>query len=172
MLGSQLSPQWHSLAVRHRSEKRIALALSSKGFEVFSPTYRAKRQWSDRVKETELPLFPCYLFCRFRSSDLLSVVSTTGVLSGCGADPHPVPVSDFEMARIRRVLTSGFPVEPWADQVVGRERAGRMVCIDEGRLRDVSGVLLEEGDKCRLVVRLDLVQRSVAVEIPKEQISL
>lgn len=44
MLGSHLSPQWHLLAVRHRSEKRVALALSSKGFEVFLPTYRAKRQ--------------------------------------------------------------------------------------------------------------------------------
>lgn len=124
------------------------------------------------MKETELPLFPCYLFCRFRSSDLLSVVSTTGVLSGCGVDPHPVPVSDFEMARINRVLRSRFPVEPWADQAAGWERASRTVCIDEGRLRDVSGVLLEEDDKCRLIVGLDPVQRSVAIEIPKEQISL
>jgi len=46
-----------------------------------------------------------------------------------------------------------------------------MVYIDEGRLRDVSGILVEEGDRCRLVVRLDPVQCSVAVEIPKEQIS-
>lgn len=172
MLRSQLSPQWHLLTVRHRSEKKVALALSSKGFEGFLPTYRHKRRWSDRVKETELPLFPGYLFCRFRSSDLLSVVSTSGVLSGCGPDPHPVPVPDFEMARIRAVLTSGFPVEPWPDQMAGREMAGRMVCIDQGWLRDVSGVLLKEGGRCRLVVRLEPIQRSVAVEIPKEQISL
>jgi hypothetical protein len=44
--------------------------------------------------------------------------------------------------------------------------------MDQGRLCDVSGVLLEEDDRCRFVVRLDPVQRSVAVEIPKEQISL
>ena len=172
MTGSHLCPQWYLLWVRHRTEKKVALVLSIKGFEVFLPTYRATRQWSDRVKEIELPLIPGYLFCRFRSSDLLRVVSTASVLSGCGADPHPVPVSEFEMARIRRVLTSGFPIEPWPDQVAGWEMAGRMVCIDQGRLCDVSGVLLEEGNRCRLVVRLDPVQHSVAVEIPKEQISL
>jgi len=166
-----LHPQWHLLMVRCRSEKKVSLALASKGFEVFLPTYRAKRQWSDRVKEVELPLISCYLFCRFRLSDLLSVVSTPGVLSGCGDDPHPVPVSDFEMARIRRVLTSGFPVEPWPDHVTGRETAGRAVCIDQGCLRDVSGVVLDEGDSYRLVVRLDPIPCSVAVEIPKEQVS-
>jgi transcription antitermination factor NusG len=164
--------RWHLLTVRHRSEKKVALALSNKGFEVFLPTFHVKRQWSDRVKENEVPLFPCYLFCRCRWSDLLSVVSTPGVLSGCGTDPHPVPVSDYDMARIRKVLTSGFPVEPLADPAAGRETTGQIVCIDEGRLSGISGVLMEEPDRCRLVVKLDPTPHSVAVEIPRAQMCL
>jgi len=161
------SCQWHLLAVRHRSEKKVAAALSKKGFDVFLPTFHVRRQWSDRVKENELPLFPCYFFCRFRWSDLLSVVSTPGVLSGCGANPHPVPVSDCEMARIRRVLTSGFPVEPWADPAAGRETSRHVVCMDEGGLRGLSGALMEDGERYRLVVDLAPIPRSVAVEIPR-----
>jgi len=155
--------RWWLLMVRHRSEKKIALALSRKDFEVFLPTFRAKRRWSDRRKEVELPLFPCYLFCRFRARDVLTVVSTPHVLFGLGADRHPIPVPDSEVDVLKCLLGAGFRVEPWPYMTNGRS-----VRVDHDRLRDVRGLLVEDGAACRVVVNVSAVRSAVAVEVPCE----
>lgn len=157
---------WYLLGVRARSEKKVALALGSKGFEVFLPTFRSRREWSDRVKEVELPLFPCYLFCRFRRKDQLAVVSTPNVLFGVGSDPHPIPVPDSQLNALKRLLGSGLRVERWrylkSDQVVR---------IDRDPLRGVQGVLVDGEDACRVVVNVEPIQAAVAVVIPRELVS-
>jgi transcriptional antiterminator RfaH len=158
-----LTPRWFLLMVHSRSEKKVSLALSRKGFEVFLPTVRTKRPWSDRTKEVEFPLFPCYLFCRFRPKDQLSVVSTPNVLFGVGADQHPIPVHDSELAALQRVLASGFDVEPWP-----YPRGGQVVKISREPLRDVKGVIVQEADTCLLVVGIEAIQSAVAVKIPRQ----
>jgi transcription antitermination factor NusG len=159
--------QWWLLWVRHRSEKEVALALSRKGFEVFLPTFRAIRRWSDRMKELELPLFSCYLFCRFRSRDRLTVVSTRHVLSGVGADPHPVSVPGSEIDALKRLVGSGFRVKPW--QYVTN---GRAIRVNHDRLRGLHGVLAEDGGACHLVVNVDSLRSAVAAEVPRELVRL
>jgi len=106
-------PRWWLLMVRPRSEKKVAVALARKGFEVLLPTFQPKRQWPDRTKSAELPVFPGYIFCRFRACDRPVVVSTPHVLSGVRADPHPIPVPDSEIDLLKRTLGSGFHVESW-----------------------------------------------------------
>lgn len=149
--------------VRSRSEKKVAVALSRKGFEVFLPTFQVKRRWSDRTKEVELPLFPCYMFCRFRARDQLTVVSTPHVLFGVGADPHPVPVPDSEIDILKRLLGAGFRVEPWPYMTKGRS-----VRVDHDRLRDVCGVLVDDSATCRVAVDVKAVRSAVAAEVPRE----
>ena len=56
---------WYALSVKHQHELAVRSALEFKGFEALAPTYRARRRWSDRVKEIDLPLFAGYVFCRF-----------------------------------------------------------------------------------------------------------
>ena len=58
-------PLWYALQVWSRKETSVSIHLQSLGYEFFLPTYKCQRQWSDRVKELEQPLFPGYLFCRF-----------------------------------------------------------------------------------------------------------
>jgi transcription antitermination factor NusG len=151
--------------VRHRSEKKVALALNRKGFNAFLPMIRLKRQWSDRVKEVEFPLFPCYLFCQFRPKDELAVVCTPNVLSGVGADEHPIPVHDSEIAALQRVLASGLDVEPWP-----YPSSGPVVKITRDPLRDVKGVVVRQGETCRFVVGIEAIQSAVAAKIPPEML--
>src|SRR5579863_9433153 len=72
---------WYAIHVQARFEKVASAVLGEKGFDAFLPLYRAKHQWSDRVKQVELPLFPGYLFCRIDiANKLLPIVTTPGVL--------------------------------------------------------------------------------------------
>jgi len=155
---------WYAIRVQAKFESVAAAVLRQKGFEEFLPLYRAKRFWSDRVKEFDLPLFPGYLFCRLDISErLLPVVTTPGVLGIVSAGRNPVSISDQEIALVQSVVRSGLPAMPWLAL-----SAGSLVLIEHGPLAGVEGVVIDADKKCRLIVSVSMLQRSVAVEIQRE----
>jgi transcription antitermination factor NusG len=140
-----------------------ASTLHGKGYEKFLPLYRSRRQWSDRVKEVELPLFPGYLFCRFDlRHTLMPILTTPGVINIVGAGKTPLPVADEEIESIRAILRAGLAVEPWPRLAVGSK-----VYIERGPLAGIEGIIMNLDKGHRLVVSVSLLQRSVAVEIDR-----
>ena len=98
-------PQWFLLVVRAKQERTVAEGLQAKGYEVFLPMHTVRRQWSDRVKTYDAPLFPGQLFCRFSSilvAGKILAVTTPGVV-----DEKPQPIPDLEIERLRRITTTG-----------------------------------------------------------------
>jgi len=158
---------WFALQVRMRHESGVADYLKSKGYEWFLPLYKAKRRWSDRVKEVDAPLFPGYLFCRFNPYDRLPILKTPGVTQIVGYNHIPVPVDEQEIEAIRRLVASGMPNAPCAYLEVGSK-----VRIEVGALRGLEGILTEVKGKRRLVLSITLLQRSVAVEIDTDAVSV
>lgn len=156
---------WFALRIRSRFEKTTSTVLRSKGFEDFSPLYRSRRNWSDRVKEIELPLFPGYLFCRFNPLDRFPVLSTPGVVSVVGIGKVPQPVEEHEIEQIQSILASGIPAQPWPFLTIGQK-----VRISNGSLAGLEGLLVNIKNGFRLVVSVTLLQRSVAVEIDRESV--
>ena len=155
---------WYAVRVQGKFEKVASVILREKGFEEFLPLYRAKRQWSDRVKQLDLPLFPGYLFCRIDiAAGLLPVVTTPGVLGLVSAEKYPLEVSNLEIQAVQSVVSSGLAVMPWPGLV-----AGSPVIIERGPLAGVEGVVLDAGKKYRLIVSVPMLQRAVAVEIERE----
>jgi len=151
---------WFALQVRSRLERSIAANLQAQGYECFLPTYKARRRWSDRVKEVEFPLFPGYLFSRFDLQDRLPVLVTPGVLQIVGIGRNPVPVDENEINSVRRIVRSGFPRQPWPFLQLGDR-----VRIERGPLYGIEGILLGLKGHHRIVVSVSLLQRSVALEI-------
>src|ERR1035441_9840100 len=112
MVNRTLLPQpypmsWYALRIQSRLSSLAVDTLRGKGYEEFLPLYRARRRWSDRVKQVELPLFPGYLFCQFDVNDRLPILTTPGVIGIVGAGKTPVPVDIEEIEAIRAILRSG-----------------------------------------------------------------
>jgi len=158
-------PRWYALSVKHQHERRAEIALGSKGFEALAPTYRARRQWSDRSKNLDLPLFSGYVFCRFDFAERISVLDTPGVARIVAFGNGPAPVADQEIAAIKVAMASGLVVRPWPHL-----KPGDRVRIEDGPLRGVEGILLKEKESLRLVLGVELLQRSIAVELEPESI--
>lgn len=158
---------WFALQVRMRHECNVSDHLQGKGYEWFLPLYKARRRWSDRVKEVDSPLFPGYLFCRFNPHDRLPIVKTPGVTQIVGYNHVPVPVDEQEIQAIRRLVASGVPNFPCAYLEVGSK-----VRIEAGALRGLEGILMDLKGKRRLVLSITLLQRSVAVEIDSDAVSV
>jgi transcription antitermination factor NusG len=157
---------WFAIQVRPRSEKLIAQVLKHKGYEEFLPLYRVRRQWSDRVKDVELPLFPGYVFARMSSQTSGPIVTTSGVIRILGNGNAPVPVEDSEIEMLQLVARAGLAVEPWSSVQVGQK-----VRILAGPLRGTEGLVAKLKNRLRLVVTVTLLQRSVAVEIDHDWIT-
>ncbi len=160
MLAAEGATPWFAVQVVGRRERIAHELLESKGYESFLPLYQCRRHWSDRIKQFELPLFPGYVFCRFDPYHRLGVLKTPGVVCIVGMGRVPVPVSDGEIAAIRSIIDSRLPAQPWPFLQVGNR-----VRIDCGPLRGLEGIILNFKPNYRLVVSVNLLQRSVAVEI-------
>jgi transcriptional antiterminator NusG len=159
---SPVADPWFAVRVRSNYERVSTLHLEERGYEEFAPSYKVERQWSDRKKEVEQFLFPGYVFCRLNPQQRLPVLTVPGVvgLVGCGKIPTPIP--DQEIDRIRRMVQSGLLVTPWPFLELGQT-----VLIERGPLAGVEGILEEVKGKCRLVVSISLLRRSVGAEVDR-----
>jgi transcriptional antiterminator RfaH len=137
-----------------------SLALQGLGYEQFQPARPVRRQWSDRVKVIQEPLFPGYLFCRFDPQNRLPVLTAPGVISIVSLGKKLVPVDAVEIATIRTMLNSRSPVYPHPYL-----HAGQRVRIEGGPLGGVEGVLIAVRSEYRVIASITILQRSVAVEI-------
>jgi transcription antitermination factor NusG len=154
---------WFALVVKPQHEKAVAEQLRAKELEQYVPLYRARRRWSDRMKTVELPLFPRYVFCRFRFEQRLKALSIPSVLTIVGFAGKPAPVSETEIETVRAMVGSGLPVSPWPFL-----RAGQRVRITHGAMADVEGILVREKNSYRVVVNVELLNCGAAVEIDRE----
>lgn len=151
---------WFAVWVKGRCEQEAASHLRARGYDPYLPTYFERRQWSDRVRLAELPLFPGYLFCRFDPRDRLPILTAPGVIQVLGVGKTPLPVSDAEVEAIQAITQSNLPKRPWPYLKVGQR-----VRIGSGPLLGVEGILIEMRGEHRLVVSVELLRRSVAVEL-------
>jgi len=155
---------WYALRTRSNHEKIAAAFLEAKGFEQFLPLYRAPKRWSDRVVENWLPLFPGYLFCRFDGRHRTPIMSALGVVSIVAFGSRLAPIDDMEIEAIRRALGSGQATEPYPYL-----QEGQKIQIKKGPLRGLEGVLVKKRS-WRLVISVELLRRSVAVDIDPDSV--
>jgi len=151
---------WFAIQVRSRYENLVAAFLGGKGYEWFLPRYWCRRQWTDRIKKVELPLFPGYLFCRFNPQDRLPILQIPGLISIVGIGKNPVPVEEVEIDAVRMLVSAGLSHQPWP-----YVRVGQRVRIEQGALCGLEGILQSFKGHHRIVVSVSLLQRSVAAEI-------
>jgi transcription termination/antitermination protein NusG len=152
--------EWWAVYTRHQHEKVVAEALAAKDFEVFLPLYESTRRWKDRNKVLSLPLFPCYLFVRSSLDRKLHVATTPGVHMILTRGERVAVVPNAEIAAIQRAVGGSFSVEPFPFL-----KCGTRVRVIRGALEGVEGLLIRKKSKFRLILSVDMLAQSVAVEV-------
>jgi transcription antitermination factor NusG len=157
---------WYGIRTRSNHERVAAIVLSGKGYDPYLPVYRLRRRRADAVVESEHPLFPGYVFCRFDATKRLPILMTTGVISVLGFGKEPAAIPDEEIEAVRAVLRSGLPAEPCAYL-----REGQRVRVTSGSLDGVEGILVKKKNQSRMVVSVSMLQRSISVEIDGDRLA-
>lgn len=152
--------EWHAIRVRSNFELRTSSFLNSSGYETLAPVYREERQWSDRVKHIEVPLFSGYVLCKLNIQNRLPVLQTPGVVNIVTFGKQFVPVPEEEIAAVQALAASALTTRPWPYLNIGER-----VTIQRGPLAGVEGILVAVKNEHRLVVSVNLLQRSISAEI-------
>jgi transcriptional antiterminator NusG len=153
---------WYAILSRSRHEKIVAGAMRHLGVKAFLPLVPEMHHWSDRRKVVDVPLFPGYVFVQIPPSPeaQLRVLRTAGVVMIVGNRCGPSPIRDKEIDDVRLVLAQKKSCSPYPFLEVGQR-----VRIVGGALDGVEGALLRRGSESKLVVSIELIQRSVVVSL-------
>jgi transcription antitermination factor NusG len=155
-----VTSSWYAAYTFAHHEKHVARQLDEKSINCFLPLYRSLRRWRDRKKELDLPLFPGYVFVHIRPEERLRVLQTSSVVRFVSFGGHPARLEDAEVVGLRNGVANGMKVEPCPFLKVGQK-----VRVKHGPLSGVEGILVRKKDHLRLVLSIELLMRSVAVEI-------
>jgi transcription termination/antitermination protein NusG len=158
---------WYAVQTLYRHEQRIASDLTVKGFPTYLPLLSETRQWRDRKKVVEVPVFSGYVFVRHDAtlSSRVRVLATTGVVRMLGDNHAPVPVADFEIESLRRTLQTNVPCKKCEPLAVGT-----MVRVKRGALDGVRGRLVRVNSGLRLVLSVSTISQAVSVEVDLEDV--
>lgn len=153
---------WYAVQTRSRHEKMVARQLEKQGFATFLPLTSQLRQWSDRRKLVELPLFPGYAFLRmvYEPEQRLRVLGTEGIVSFVGAHGQGMPIPDRQIEHIQTLLEAKVPFESYPFLKVGQR-----VRIRSGSLNGTEGILVGQESDRMLVISVELIQRSVSIRL-------
>lgn len=151
---------WYAAYTSANHEKRVAEQLTRKEVENFLPLYEALHRWKDRRVRLQMPLFPGYVFVRLPLSERLKVLQTSGVARLVGFGERPVALPEDEIVTLRRGLQGSLKMEPYPYL-----NEGQRVRIIRGPLTGMDGILLRKKGNLRLVLSIDLIMRSVVVDV-------
>jgi transcription termination/antitermination protein NusG len=150
---------WCAVRTKSNFEKCVATVLAAKGVELYLPLYAVRKHWSDRTIQASHPLFPGYVFCKFDARFRTPILSTAGVVSIVSFAGGPALIPDTEISAIQTAARSEQKLEPCPYL-----SEGLLIRVSRGPLRGIEGILITKRN-WRLVISVEMLRRSVAVEI-------
>ena len=155
-----LQLHWYAAYTCANHEKRVREQLEQRSVESFLPVYEAVRRWKDRRMQLQLPLFPGYVFVRMALADRLRVLQVPSVVRLVGFNGQLSALPDEEIEGLKKGLARGVRAEPHPFLTVGRR-----VRMKSGPFEGRQGILLRRRGSLRLVLSLDLIMRSVVIDV-------
>ena len=149
------------LYTKPRAEKRACEALAEKGYELYLPTVKTVKQWSDRRKKIEEPLFKSYLFIHGTLNQTLKAAQHPNIVTVVHFGKQPAIVRDCEMEAIRLVVAN----EGEVTVVAGKLELGQRVRVVRGALKNMTGVLMEFRGTKRIAVEIESLDCHLLIEM-------
>jgi transcription termination/antitermination protein NusG len=158
--------RWYVLYLRSRYEKRVHEELEKRGIESFLPLVTVVRQWSDRKKKVEMPLFPGYDFVRIELTEKIRVLEVDGVVKFVAiGSAHPEAVPDKQIESLKLVIAS-----PKTLRKENPMKGGEIVKVKSGPFAGAQGIVVRAKNSARVVISIESIQQAVSVEVPVEHL--
>lgn len=159
---------WYALYTKSRHEKRVHATLMERQLEAYLPLKKELRQWKDRRKWVEEPLFKCYVFVNMHLQDRLKALQVSGAVKLIAFGGKPVTVPDWQIEQLKRIMEN-------SDNAASVEledflKVGDPVEIAHGPLEGVRGYLIEKRGQSRLTVILEGIYQSASFVVDRKNV--
>ncbi|HTR25355.1 MAG TPA: UpxY family transcription antiterminator [Terriglobales bacterium] len=163
--GRENDLRWLAVYTASRHEKCVARHFAERRIESFLPLYRKVHHWKKRsAVGLELPLFPNYIFAHILPPQRGALLAVPGVLAVVGRGREPAPLPDNEIESLRSALERNkFEPHPYL-------KTGERVRVRSGSMEGLEGILVRRKNELRVVLTLDMIQRSVSVEVDADNV--
>lgn len=164
----QVEKKWYALYTKPRWEKKIDAALVRKGIESWCPLQKVERQWSDRKKVIEDPLFKSYVFVHIDDTERSKVLMTDGVLNFVYYLGKPAVIKNEEVDLIKKYLAEKDASISILSQEGYKEEM--RIKVNHGVFMGNEGTVIRGGRK-KVYVKLESLGQVMVVEFPAEFLS-
>jgi len=157
----ELETKWYAVYTRPRFEKQVLKGLLDQGIEGYLPLIKTMRQWSDRKKLVEVPLFNSYVFVHIDRSFYDQVLQTHGVVKYITFEGKAATIPSEQIDNLKIIVDSNEMVETkWEAR-----RKGDNVMVTAGSLKGLKGELITEGNRKKVLVRIEGIDQNLTIEV-------
>lgn len=160
--------RWYAIYVKSRYEKKTSKLLEDRHIETYLPLIGRLKQWSDRKKIVEEPLFKSYLFVHTDLKNYFDILNTPGVVRFVCFEGKPVPVPDNQLVAVKSYIGE-YDGNDDLDQLPELHE-GQIVEITRGMMKGLVGRLVEIRGKQRLIINIEAVGKSLPISVSRSQI--
>jgi transcription antitermination factor NusG len=160
--------KWYLLYTKPRYEKKVNHELQLLGFETYLPLNRTLKQWSDRKKWVEEPLFKSYIFINTSISYYYDILNVNGIVKFVNFEKLPVVVNKKDIDFIRKMLGSDIPFEVTNELI----EVGNNVEIISGPMIGIKGQIVEYRSKKQVMVKFNSIPQNVVLSLPLNNLKL
>jgi transcription antitermination factor NusG len=157
-------PHWYACYTRARHEKQVETQLRERGLDSYLPLVTQVRQWSDRKKAVQFPLFPSYVFGRFTLSEVHAVLTTPGVSTIVRANGYPTPIPSGDLDNVKHFVAAlaESGIEPDPRPFLAE---GQWIRVSQGPFEGVEGIVVERRGRKRVLVGLAAIGQGLEIDI-------
>ena len=159
---------WFAIYVKSRSEKKVAQAFEESNIDFYLPLIKQLKQWSDRKKWVEEPLFKSYVFVHIDEKQYYEVLQVPGVVRYITFEKKAVPIRPQQIEAIKYFLNEK---EPEFDNLQNWEK-GRQVEVILGSMTGLIGQLVDVKGKHKVSILIDAINRTLLIQIPKTKLRI
>lgn len=159
---------WFAIYTLPRAEKKAYAELVKKNIVTYLPLQRTLRQWSDRKKWIEEPLFRSYIFVNIPDNLYFDVLNTNGVVRFITFEGKAVPIPQQQIEAVKFYLSSDNPLP----ENIEKYSPGQPVEVIKGPLKGLFGELIQLAGKQKVKVEISAVGQSVFVTIPMSHLKI
>jgi len=164
----EIEPKWYAVYTRPRFEKQVMKSLLDQSIECYLPLIKTMRQWSDRKKIVEVPLFSSYVFVHIDRSVYDQVLQIHGAVKYITFEGRAATIPSDQIDKLKIIVDSNEKVEStWEPR-----HKGDHVIVTAGSLKGLQGELITEGDRKKVLVRIQGIDQNLTIEVHSSLIEL
>lgn len=166
MININEDKKWFAVYVKSRSEKKVFKLLDDKDIESFLPLVTKIKQWSDRKKKVEEPLFRSYIFVHITLKDYYNVLQVPGVVKFITFEKQAIPVPENQIAAIKEYISDNDFHEIDYEDI----KEGELVRVKTGQMKDLVGRFVKINGKHRIIINIETIGQSIPVNIARSNV--